>query len=196
MTHRVLLTAAGALAGLALAAPAAGAAAPSDRDPWECAAGGAKPGWCQTASVDTIELRDGAGTVLAAADCRTGRAPDPADRPGGLCADWGLDHADPMFGPARAAGAAVVERHTVTPAGGDRRWTVTVPAPGAAETAIRMVSHGGTWSPAFDLTTTVQVSGPDAGTTAARIPLYTQADRRARGARAARAARAARRGQR
>lgn len=182
-----LLTAAGALAGLTLL-PAATAGA-ADRDPWECAASGAKPGWCQVASVDTIELRDAAGAVIARADCRTGRAPDPSDRAAGLCADWGFDQADRMLGGARAAGAAEIVRRSVTPSWGERRWFVAVPAPGATSTTMRMTSRGGTWSPAFDLTTTVRTTGPDAGTTADRIPLFTQGERRARGARAAAAKR-------
>src|SRR5437868_4637477 len=60
-------------------------------DAWDCAAGqGKASGWCQTYSVDAVDMLDGSGHVIASQDCVTGHAPSPGDVATGYCAHWGI----------------------------------------------------------------------------------------------------------
>lgn len=164
--------------------PSAATAAAADHDPWECApAKGKAPGWCQTFSTDTVELLAADGTAIERAECATRRAPAPDEPRAGLCASWGDWPA--FLDIARGAGAVTVRRHMVRPLDGDRQLLVTVPAPGALDTPIRMTGRGGTVSPAYDVRTTMTVAGREPGVTAAPIPLYTKKQRTARARRAA-----------
>ena len=172
------------ITALACVALTPAAASSADRDPWECApAKGKAPGWCQTFSTDAVELLDASGAVVASADCRTGRAPSPGEARTGLCASWGDWPA--IFDAARAAGATTVSRHVVRPLDGDRRLLVTVAAPGALDTPVRMTGRGGTVGPAYDIATTMTVAGREPGVTAKPIPRFSKRQR-ARKAAAAR----------
>ena len=178
-TRSLLITAA-----VAALAPGAATASAAKKDPWECApAKGKAPGWCQAFSTDAVELLDSGGAAVASADCTTRRAPAPGEPRRGLCASWGDWPA--IFEQARAAGAVSVRRHLVRPLDGDRQLIVTVAAPGALDTPIRMTGRGGTVSPAYDIATTMTVGGREPGVTARPIPLFSDRQRRLRARRAA-----------